>query len=82
MGDDVECVNCGEPIRRTEPSDRIDSRDYQWVHDTTAGGNPCCDLEMVASPGGDGYGPAPVTGYLVDGKVWHPSDVTVIRRGA
>ena len=24
--------------------------------------------------------PGEITGYLVDGKVWHPSDVTIIRR--
>lgn len=30
----------------------------------------------------DGDDPAPVTGYLVDGKLWHPSDVTIIRQGA
>jgi hypothetical protein len=27
-------------------------------------------------------GPAPVIGYLVDGKAWHPSDVTIVRRAA
>ena len=72
----AECVNCGEPIRRTEAADRVDPRDYAWVHED---GNPICDLTMVASPGGDGYGPAPVVGYLIDGKVWHPSDVTIVR---
>ena len=40
-----------------------------------------CDLTLVASPGCDGYGPAPVIGYLVDGKSWHPSDVTIVRQG-
>ena len=73
----AECVNCGEPIRRTEAADRVDLRDYAWVHE---GGNPICDLTMVASPGGDGYGPAPVIGYIVDGKTWHPSDVRIVRR--
>lgn len=50
----TECVNCAEPIRRTETADRVDG--YAWVH---YGGNPICDLTMVASPGGDGYGPVP-----------------------
>lgn len=50
----TECVNCAEPIRRTETADRVDG--YAWVH---YGGNPVCGLTMVASPGGDGYGPAP-----------------------
>ena len=75
----TSCVNCGEPIRRTEETDRIDPRDYEWVHE---GGNPICDLTLVASPGGDGYGPAPVIGYRAGGKTWHPSDVTVVRQGA
>ena len=30
----------------------------------------------------DGNDPAPVIGYLIDGKVWHPSDVTIVRQGA
>ena len=24
-------------------------------------------------------GGAPIIGYLIDGKVWHPSDVTIVR---
>ena len=28
----------------------------------------------------DGNGPAPVIGYIVDGKTWHPSDVTIVRQ--
>jgi len=51
----TSCVNCDEPIRRTEASDRVDPRDYGWVHE---GGNPICDMTLVASPGGDGNGPA------------------------
>lgn len=73
----TECVNCGEPIRRVEAADGIDPRDYAWIHEDS--GNVFCDLTLVASPGGDGYGHAPVTGYLIDGKVWHPSDVTIVR---
>jgi hypothetical protein len=72
----VDCVNCSEPIRRTELSDRVDVRDYGWVHED---GNPICDLTLVASPGGDGNGPAPIIGYLAGGKLWHPSDVTIVR---
>jgi hypothetical protein len=30
----------------------------------------------------DGNGPAPVVGYLVDGKSWKPSDVTIVRQGS
>jgi hypothetical protein len=73
----ISCVNCGEPIRRVEPADGIDPRDYGWVHEN---GNAYCDLTLVASPGGDGYGPAPVIGYIVDGKTWKPSDVRIVRR--
>ena len=28
----------------------------------------------------DGNGPAPVIGYLVDGKLLHPSNVTIVRQ--
>jgi hypothetical protein len=72
----MDCVNCGEPIRHTEATDHVEPRDFRWVHED---GNPICGMTLVASPGGDGYGPAPVSGYIVDGKVWHPSDVTIIR---
>ena len=75
----MNCVNCWEPIRRTETSDRVDPGEYGWVHED---GNPICDLTFVASPGGDGNGPAPVVGYLIDGKTWHPSDVTIVRQSA
>ena len=75
----TDCVNCGEPIRRTAASDRADPRDFEWTHEE---GGPICDLTLVASPGGDGNGPAPIIGYLIDGKTWHPSDVTIIRQGA
>lgn len=27
-------------------------------------------------------GPAPLIGYLIDGRLWHPSDVTIVRQGA
>ena len=34
---------------------------------------------IVTRLGGDDD-PAPILGYRVDGKAWHPSDVTIIRR--
>ena len=74
----TECVNCGEPIRRTEPSDGMDPDEYAWTH--REGGLMCDTGPAVASPGGDGYGPAPITGYLVDGKLYAPADVTIVRR--
>jgi len=27
-------------------------------------------------------GSGPVVGYLIDGSIWHPSDVTIVRRDA
>ena len=50
MADGI-CVNCGEPIRPTQPDDGVDG--YLWVHE---GGNPICDITLRESPGGDGWG--------------------------
>ena len=36
------CRNCTEPIRRVQPGDGIDPRDYEWVH---LDGNPLCDMD-------------------------------------
>src|SRR5262249_54521996 len=74
--DTLKCDNCEKPIRRTETADGINPDEYRWVHDD---GNPVCALgSPVASPGGDGNGPAPVIGYLADGKFWRPDEVTVV----
>jgi hypothetical protein len=37
-------------------------------------------LADLAERAGGGNSPAPVIGYLIDGKVWHPSDVTIVRQ--
>lgn len=42
-----KCTYCGDPIRRTEPRDRIDPDEYEWVHD---GGGPICGIPAVAAP--------------------------------
>lgn len=40
------------------------------------------ELADLAERLGGGGDPALVIGYLVDGKLWHPSDVTIVRQGA
>jgi hypothetical protein len=78
----MKCASCGQPIRETEPRDGIEAHDgeyeFRYVHED---GNPVCDGMFQASPGGAGYGPAPVAGYLAGGKFYHPDDVTIIREG-
>ena len=51
----MKCVNCGDEIRRVQPGDGIDPRDFEWVHvyPMQSGGeiaNPICDMTLVATP--------------------------------
>lgn len=54
MAEHVKCRNCGDEIRRVQPEDDIDPRDYQWVHvyrsSRTEILNPICDITLVAEP--------------------------------
>ena len=51
----VKCRNCGEPIRRIEPGEGYDLREYQWTHDS--GGLLCPMDPPYAEPEDD---PAPL----------------------
>jgi hypothetical protein len=80
----MNCANgCGQEVRETEPRDGIEMHDgeyeFRWVHED---GNPVCDGMFTATPGGDGYGPAPVIGYLIGGVLYDPADVTIVREDA
>lgn len=51
----MKCKNCGDEIRRVQPEDGTDPRDYEWVHvyPKSDGGeitNPICDITLVAEP--------------------------------
>jgi hypothetical protein len=51
----VKCKNCGDEIRRVQPGDGIDPRDFEWVHvyRLSGGGeiaNPICDITLTAEP--------------------------------
>lgn len=37
----MRCRNCGEPVRRIQPGDGYDPRDYEWTHES---GGLLCDL--------------------------------------
>jgi len=37
------------------------------------------DRLLVQADTAERDGPAPILGYRVDGKFWHPSDVTIVR---
>ena len=67
MAEIVKCRNCREPVRRVQPGEGIDPRDFAWVHER---GNPLCgmdppwadpeDGDLRAQPPADGNGPVSV----------------------
>lgn len=65
--DSVVCCICGAFVMN------IDAHDW-WHTRVELPGLPA-GVDAVTDPG-------PVIAYLVDGKVWHPSDVTIVRSDA
>ena len=73
----VKCRNCGELVRRINPGEGYDLREYQWTHED---GGLMCDMEPpMAEPEGeapalpvpfaDRYGPVyAVTVTYADGR--------------
>jgi hypothetical protein len=69
MSETVKCRNCPEPVRRVQPGEGIDPRDFAWVHED---GNPLCgvnpayadpeDGDFRAQPPAEGSGPVTISG--------------------
>ncbi len=46
-----KCRNCREPVRRVQPGEGVDPRDFAWVHED---GNPLCGMDPAQADPEDG----------------------------